>query len=204
MAPKVRLIPEWSIVCYSKMMHVQLKRTCTEISDGQPLTRCPPQQEVQTGGSAFPIRVAVKDILVLQSTGHLSWHLRQCNLTPWQPRSDLSLFFVFKISIAVKRTHFVILRVEYTKGSQGFPGGAVDKNPPANAGDMGSNPGLGRSHMPRSNKACAPQLLSLCSRACKPQLLSPRATTTEPACLEPMLCNKRSHDNEKPAHRNKE
>ena len=29
-----------------------------------------------------------------------------------------------------------------------FPGGSVDKNPPANAGDMGSIPGPGRSHMP--------------------------------------------------------
>ena len=27
----------------------------------------------------------------------------------------------------------------------GFPGGSVVKNPPANAGDMGSSPGLGRS-----------------------------------------------------------
>ena len=33
----------------------------------------------------------------------------------------------------------------------GFPGGAVVENLPANAGDMGSSPGLGRSHMPRSN-----------------------------------------------------
>ena len=33
----------------------------------------------------------------------------------------------------------------------GFPGGAVVKNPPANAGDMGSSSGLGRFHMPRSN-----------------------------------------------------
>ena len=32
-----------------------------------------------------------------------------------------------------------------------FPGGAVVKNLPANAGDMGSSPGPGRSHMPRSN-----------------------------------------------------
>ena len=32
-----------------------------------------------------------------------------------------------------------------------FPGGAVVKNPPANAGDMGSIAGPGRSHMPRSN-----------------------------------------------------
>ena len=29
--------------------------------------------------------------------------------------------------------------------------GAVVENPPANAGDMGSSPGPGRSHMPRSN-----------------------------------------------------
>ena len=43
-----------------------------------------------------------------------------------------------------------------------FPGGAVVKNPPANAGDMGSSPGRGRSHMLRKQ-------LSLC------------ATTTEPA-----------------------
>ena len=33
----------------------------------------------------------------------------------------------------------------------GFPGGAVVENLPANAGDMGSSPGLGRSHMPQSN-----------------------------------------------------
>ena len=33
----------------------------------------------------------------------------------------------------------------------GFPGGTVVKNLPANAGDMGSVPGLGRSHVPWSN-----------------------------------------------------
>ena len=32
-----------------------------------------------------------------------------------------------------------------------FSGGIVDKNPPANAGDMGSIPGLGRFHMPQGN-----------------------------------------------------
>ena len=32
-----------------------------------------------------------------------------------------------------------------------FPRGTVVKNPPANPGDMGSSPGLGRSHMPRSS-----------------------------------------------------
>ena len=34
---------------------------------------------------------------------------------------------------------------------RGFPGGAVVENLPASAGDTGLSPGLGRSHMPRSN-----------------------------------------------------
>ena len=34
---------------------------------------------------------------------------------------------------------------------RGFSGDAVVKNPPANAGDVGSSPGLGTSHMPQSN-----------------------------------------------------
>ena len=63
--------------------------------------------------------------------------------------------------------------------TQGFPGGAVVKNLPASAGDMGLSPGPGRSHMLRSNKAHAPQLLSLRSRACKHNYWSLCATTTE-------------------------
>ena len=90
------------------------------------------------------------------------------------------------------------------KTMRDFPGGTVVKNPPATAGNVGSSSGPGRSHMPWSNEARAPQLLSLCPRACKPQLLSPSATTTEATHLEPMLHNKRSHRNEKPAHRNEE
>ena len=48
---------------------------------------------------------------------------------------------------------------------EGLPGGPVVKHPPANLGDTGSLPGPGRSHMPKSNQAHAPQLLrSLYSR----------------------------------------
>ena len=43
----------------------------------------------------------------------------------------------------------------------GFPGGAVVENLPVNAGHKGSSPGLGRSHMPRSDSVREPQLLSL-------------------------------------------
>ena len=35
--------------------------------------------------------------------------------------------------------------------TRGFPRGPVVKNPPADAGDMGSIPGQGRSHMPQGN-----------------------------------------------------
>ena len=42
-------------------------------------------------------------------------------------------------------------KINAQKSLVGFPGGAVVENLPANAGDMGSSPGLGRSHMPRSN-----------------------------------------------------
>ena len=87
----------------------------------------------------------------------------------------------------------------FKKQLEGFPGGAVVKNPPANAGDTGSSPGLGRSLVLWSNQAHAPQLLSLHSRTHEPQLLSPRAATTEARTPRaPAL------QQEKPTHRNKE
>ena len=51
------------------------------------------------------------------------------------------------------------------------------KNPPANAGDMVSIPGLGRSHMLWSNYAREPQLLSL--RATTTEAHAPRACTPQ-------------------------
>ena len=51
------------------------------------------------------------------------------------------------------------------KHMEGSPSGSVVKNPPANAGDMGSIPGLGRLHLPI-------ELLNLSSRAWELQLLN--------------------------------
>ena len=66
----------------------------------------------------------------------------------------------------------------------GFPGGAVVESLPANARNAGSGPGLGGSHMPRSDSAREPQLLSL--RVCS-------------------LCSAmRGRDGERPAHRDEE
>ena len=63
--------------------------------------------------------------------------------------------------------------------NRSLPGSSVVENPLVNAGDMGLIPGLERSHMPWSNQAHKPQLLSLCSRAWEPQLLSPGVANTE-------------------------
>ena len=60
----------------------------------------------------------------------------------------------------VLHTHFGYHGVFKRSKLQGFPGGTVVENLPANAGDTGSSPDLGRSHMPRSNWAREPQLLS--------------------------------------------
>ena len=54
-----------------------------------------------------------------------------------------------------RQIHFKIYK------PRGFPGGAVVENLPANAEDTGSSPGLGGSHVPRSDWAREPQLLSL-------------------------------------------
>ena len=45
----------------------------------------------------------------------------------------------------------MVLFLVFKETSRDLPGGAVVKNPPASAGDRGSSPGLGRSHMPQSN-----------------------------------------------------
>ena len=42
-------------------------------------------------------------------------------------------------------------QMSYENTFMDFPGGSVVKNPPANTGNTGLNPDLGRSHMPQSN-----------------------------------------------------
>ena len=56
-------------------------------------------------------------------------------------------------------------------------------------------PGPGRSHMPQGNYTHVLQPLSLCSRALELQQLKPMH-------LEPVLCNIRSHHNQKLTHSN--
>ena len=69
------------------------------------------------------------------------------------------------------------------------------KNLPASAGDTGSIPDPGRSHMPQSNKACEPQLLIRCPRAQELQL-------QKPACPGVHALQPEKPRHEKPVHHN--
>ena len=78
-----------------------------------------------------------------------------------------------------------------------FSGGTVDKSLPANAGDLGSIPGLGRFHMHGADTptlhnswACILELQSCNSWALVLQLL-------KSTHLKPVPHDKRSHQNEK-------
>ena len=75
----------------------------------------------------------------------------------WEISPKFHLFKKIYQTLHLKENTFKKINIQ----NGGFPGGAVVENLPANAGDTGSSPGLGRSHMPRSNWAREPQLLSL-------------------------------------------
>ena len=53
---------------------------------------------------------------------------------------------IYLINDLKNKNHMVI-----SVDAEGFPGGAVVKNPPANAGYTGLSPGPGRFHMPQSS-----------------------------------------------------
>ena len=77
-------------------------------------------------------------------------------LSPWKEAGVVTLKTHGSCSTIRLLTEF--------KSPRGFPGGLVVKNPPAHAEDTGSVSGPGmdqmRSHMPRGDSVCVPQLLS--------------------------------------------
>ena len=68
---------------------------------------------------------------------------------------------IHHFNILIRRKYMIVLMYEkkrqisnfihYNNLSRAFPGGAVVKSPPANAGDTGLSPGSGRSHMLQSD-----------------------------------------------------
>ena len=87
----------------------------------------------------------------LQSTQQSEWQLHQkktgsltrpfCFYTTFLLNSNNSCTISAPLSCALLLKTMAV----------GFPGGTVVENLPANAGNTGSSPGLGRSHMPLSN-----------------------------------------------------
>ena len=71
-------------------------------------------------------------------------------LTKFQPLNDIKTNLT-KLETEGNFLSMIFIKVYQKPTKAGFPGGAVVENLPANAGDTGSSPGLGRSHMPRSN-----------------------------------------------------
>ena len=86
----------------------------------------------------------------LFSDKHVRWYLKGGEAAPGQTWILTQPFFgqvtLTPLSLKILSHEMGIILLSWD-----FPGGAVVKNPPAKAGDTGSNPSLGRSHMPRSN-----------------------------------------------------
>ena len=61
---------------------------------------------------------------------------------------DFSLHYLSSLVPSLKKS---FRKIACKNNLRGFPGGAVVENLPANAGDTGSSPSLGRSHMPQSD-----------------------------------------------------
>ena len=62
--------------------------------------------------------------------------------------ANVQPFLTYKSS---KMISIYLITIRKLKSYGDFPGDAVVKNLPANAGDTGSSPVPGRSHVPRSN-----------------------------------------------------
>ena len=90
----------------------------------------------------------------LYNSSHLL--IPNCQSIPPPVPQDQFLFpaYLFINQVILDKSDIMTLSLSFFNfkiGVRDSPGGAVVKNPPANTGDTGSSPGLGRSHMPRSN-----------------------------------------------------
>ena len=139
-----------------------------------PIVRSPPEafKVLTDTGSGLAFLAPASAFWVNLELPHVALHGMVCPVLSGNVSNKF--FFQWHWPFQLSLCHLCKL-----KPHGGFPGGSVVKNLPADAGDVGSIPDLGRSHMLQSNRAPVPQLLSLCSRAWGLQLLSPWAATAE-------------------------
>ena len=76
-------------------------------------------------------------IKILFKTSDKNWIIQKLH---GHKKIILTLYLIYFTKITYSKVQF-----------QDFPGGTVETGPPASAGDTGSSPGLGRSHMPWSS-----------------------------------------------------
>ena len=104
------------------------------------------------------------------------------------------------VSIILKIEEMKEINFNYKLLLRDFPGGAVVKNLPANAG--GHRFDLWSGKIPHAEEqlslhATTTEPVRHNYSACVPRLL-------KPGCLQPVIHNRRTHCNEKPMHRNEE
>ena len=98
-------------------------------------------KERKNGNIAKPLKI------IASGTFSHGIKFRTERTLPWAQAQQLHRLMMMRLANFTLDCFLTLFK----KCPWGFPGGAVVENLPDNAGDTGSSPGLGGSHMPRSN-----------------------------------------------------
>ena len=100
-----------------------------------------------SGHSPFPPSTRQPPVHFVSRFVHSGYFIEMESYNVWSFVTDFFHLAIMFSTLLILSDSLIILKQE----TWGFPGGAVVENLPANAGDTGLSPGLGRSRMLRSN-----------------------------------------------------